>query len=149
MSLKNDAMKVEVQTQEKDEKPLRNPMKKFAHPLRLHKSTPRRSSSTSLVSLEGAISGLAFPSSSELFGDDINEEDGMEQDSKAIIDLSAVEEPTLPALPAKVEVPLSKESRAPTPPSPIRVPASSPWPLEIATAPGLVGVGVEIPPPAD
>jgi hypothetical protein len=119
MSLENDAMKVKVQTQEKDEKPLRNPMKKFAHPLRLHKSTPRRNSSTSLVSLEGAISGLAFPSSSELsFGDDINEEDGMEQDSKAIIDLSAVEEPTLPALPAEVEVPLPEESRAPTPPSP-------------------------------
>jgi hypothetical protein len=74
--------------------------------------------------LEGAISDLAFPSSSELsFGDDINEEDGMEQDSKAIVDLSAVEEPTLAALPAEVEVPLPEESRAQTPPSPIRVPA--------------------------
>jgi hypothetical protein len=145
MSLEMATAKVEPQAQEKNEKPLRNPMRQFAHPLRLHKSSPRRSSSMSLNSLEGAISGLAFPSSSELlFGDDINEEDGMEQDSKAIVDLSAVEESMLPALPAEVEVPLPEELRAPTPP-PIRVPASSPWPLEVAAAPGLVGVGVESP----
>jgi hypothetical protein len=80
----------------------------------------------SLISLEGAISGLAFPSSSEL---------------------SAVEEPALPA--EEVEVPLPEELRAPVSHSPIRVPVLSPWPLETAAAPGLVGVEVEIPPPAD
>jgi hypothetical protein len=150
MSLDMDATKVKVQAQEKDEKPLRSPMKPFARPLRLHHSTLRRSLSTSLISLEGAISGLAFPLSSELsFGDDIDENDEMEQDSKAIVDLSAVEEPALPVLPEEVEVPLPKELRAPDPHLPIRAPASSSWPLETATAPGLVGVEVEIPPPAD
>jgi hypothetical protein len=150
MSLKMATAKVEPHAQEKDEKPLRNPMRKFAHPLCLHKSSPRRRSSTSLISLEGAISSLVLPSSSELsLGDNINEEDGMEQESKAIVDLSAVEEPTLPAFPAEVEVPLPKELRAPTAPSPIWVPASYPWPLEVAAAPGLVGVGIKIPPPAD
>jgi hypothetical protein len=143
-----DATKVEVQVQEEDEKPLRSPMKPFAHPLRFHRLTPRRSSSMSLISLEGAISGLAFPSSSELsFGDDIDEDYGMEQDSKAIVDLPTMEEPVLPALPEEVEVPLPEVLRAPVLHSPIWAPVLSPRPLETAVVPGLVGSEVEIPPP--
>jgi hypothetical protein len=72
----------------------------------------------------------------------------MEQDSVAVVD-DVVEEPTLPTLPAEVEVPLPEEPRAPTPPSLIRGPAASSWPLEIAAVPGVVDMRVEIPPPAD
>jgi hypothetical protein len=70
----------------------------------------------------------------------------MEQDSKVIVGLPAVEEPELPALPEEEEIPLPEVLRAPVPHSPIWVPSPSPWPLETAVAPGLVGVDVVIPP---
>jgi hypothetical protein len=148
MSFDRDATKVVVLVQEEDEKPLRSPMKPFARPLRHHCPTSRRSSSTSLISLEGAISGLAFPLSSELlFGDNIDEDDGMEQDSKAIVGLPTVGEPEFPALSEVGEISLPEVLRAPVPHSPIWVPDSSPWPLETAMAPGLVGVDVVLPSP--
>jgi hypothetical protein len=94
---------------------------------------------------------MTFPSSSELsFGDEMDEDAVLESDSKVIEGLPAVgEPPVLPALLEEEEVLLPEVLRAPVPHLPIRVPSSSPWPLETAVAPELVGVDVVIPPPVD
>jgi hypothetical protein len=146
-----DATKVEIPAQEEDKKLEHSPMKAFAHPLRHHRLAPHRSSSTSLISLEGGISGMTFPSSSDiLFGDKMDEDDVLESDSEVIEGLPAVgEPPVFPLLLEEEEVPLPEVLRAPVPHSPIRVPSSSFWPLETAVALELVGVDVVIPPPVD
>jgi hypothetical protein len=146
-----DASKVEIPAQEEDKKPERSPMKAFARPLRCHRLAPCKSSSTSLVSLEGGISGMVFPSFSNIsFGNEMDDDAVLKSDFEAIVGLPAVgEPPALPALLEVEEIPLPEELRAPVPHSPIWVPSSSPWPLETAVAPKLVGVDVVIPPQVD
>jgi hypothetical protein len=142
-----DAYKVEIPVQEEDKKPERFPLKAFAHPLWLHRLALHRSSSTSLISLEGGISRMTFPSSSDLsFGDEMDEDAVLESDSEVIEDLPAM---VLPALLEEEEIPLPEVLRVPVPHFPIWVPSSSPWSLETAVAPELVGVDVIIPPPVD
>jgi hypothetical protein len=131
-----------------DVKTKRTFMKVFARPLRSHRIAPRKSSSTSLASLEGDVSGMVFASSSDIsFGNEMDDDAALESDTNAPVGLPAMGEPLVLSTVLEVEeIPLPEELRAPVPHSPIWVPSPSPWPLEAGVASESVGLDLVDPP---